>query len=120
MERNPDGTPKGYPCCDRCFPDPDPLFRFIDYAEGPSAFWQLPRDERSRRLRLYLLAIASGTDPLLAWMVALDFTPETIRDIHHLIDVENADDARLLGLIEQGAHPPDRIVRFTPDGWRPG
>ena len=42
---------EGYPCCDRTFPDPDPFFRFIDPEEGPSDFWNLPRDERSRRLR---------------------------------------------------------------------
>jgi hypothetical protein len=116
MERNPDGTPKGYPCCARKFPDPDPMMRFIDYEEGPSAFWQLPRDERSRRLRLYLLAIASGTDPLLAWIVTMDFEQESIDDVHYLIDVENREDARLLGLIERGAHPAERIVRLTPDG----
>jgi hypothetical protein len=95
------------------------MFAFIDREEGPHTFWALPRDERSRRLRLYLLCVAAGTDPLLAWMAALDFTEDSIRDIHDLIDIENADDARLLGLIQRGAHPPDRIVRFTPDGWRP-
>jgi hypothetical protein len=31
MERNPDGTPVGYPCCGRLFPDPDPMLRFIDH-----------------------------------------------------------------------------------------
>lgn len=120
LRRNPGGTPVGYPCCHRRFPNPDPKLRYLDFEEGPSDFWTLPYDERSRRLRAYLLAIASGADPLLGWMVALDFTPETIRAIHFLIDVENRDDRRLLDLIQRGAHPPDRIVRFTPDGWRPG
>jgi hypothetical protein len=56
----------------------------------------------------------------MAWTAALDFTPENIAGIHDLIDVENRDDRRLVGLIERGAHPAERIVRLTPDGWRPG
>jgi hypothetical protein len=118
LERNPDGTPKGCPCCDRVFPDPDPLFRFIDPIEGPGAFWRLPRDERSRRLRAYLIAIAAGEDPLLGWMLAMDFTPDTIRDLHQLIDVENRDDERIEGLIADGAtlDPSKRLIRFVLDG----
>ena len=117
LERNPDGTPKGYPCCDRRFPDPDPLFRFIDPEEGPSAFWALPYDERSRRLRAYLIAIASGEHPVQAWMVAMDFTPDTIGGLHHLIDVENHDDERIEGLIADGAilDPSRRLIRVVPD-----
>ena len=119
LERNPDGTPVGYPCCDRQFPDPDPMLAFIDPEEGPSSFWELPYDERSRRLRMYLLAVASGTDPLVAWMLALDFSEDIIKDVHDLIDVENRDDARLLGLIEAGAHPAERTFRWTQDDRRP-
>ena len=92
------------------------MMHFIDYEEGPSAFWELPKDERSRRLRYYLLCIAAGTDPLVAWMAALDFTLENIQDIHDLIDIENRDDARLVGLIERGAHPPERIIRLRLSG----
>jgi hypothetical protein len=74
---------------------------------------QLGPYPRSRRLRAYLLAIASGAYPIIAWMTALDFEFETIRDIHEVIDVQNRDDARLAGLIEGGAHPAERIVRLT-------
>jgi len=116
LERNSDGTPMGYPCCDRVFPNLDLMFCFIDPEEGPGQFWELPYDERSRRLRAYLLAVAAGEYPLMAWMFALDFTEENISGIHDLIDVENRDDARLVGLIERGAHPAERIVRITPDG----
>jgi hypothetical protein len=56
----------------------------------------------------------------MAWMLALDFSEPIIADIHDVIDVENLDDRRLVGLIERGAHPPDRIVRLTHDGWRLG
>jgi hypothetical protein len=92
------------------------MFRHIDPAEGPSEFWDLPYDERSRWLRAYLLAIASGAYPIVAWVTALDFGAETIQALHELVDLENADDARLLGLIERGAHPADRIIRLTLDG----
>jgi len=47
LERNPDGTPKGYPCCGRHYPDLDLMFRFIDPEEGPGQFWELPYHERS-------------------------------------------------------------------------
>ncbi len=40
LERNPDGTPVAHPCCGRRFPDPDPMFAFIDFEEGPESFWQ--------------------------------------------------------------------------------
>ena len=82
--------------------------------------YALPYDERSRRLRFYLLAVAACNDPLLAWMATMEFEQESIDDVHYLIDIENLDDARLLGLIERGAHPVERIVRFTHGGWRPG
>jgi hypothetical protein len=113
VERNPDGTPKGYPCCDRRFPDPDPVFRYIHQDEGPSEFWLLPHDERSRRLRAYLLAIASGAYPIVAWMTAMDFEKETIDAIHQLIDVENRDDRRLEMLVANGAHPAERARRLS-------
>jgi hypothetical protein len=96
------------------------MFGFIDADEGPSAFWDLPHDERTRRLRAYLLAVASGADPLLVWMLALDFTEPVVADVHDLVDAENCDDARLVGLVERGAHPAERIVRLTSDRWRPG
>ncbi|CAN5841401.1 hypothetical protein BH23CHL8_BH23CHL8_27370 [soil metagenome] len=116
LERNPDGSPKGYPCCDRVFPDPDPMMRFIDRDEGPSIFWDLPPDERSRRARIFLLVRASGEDDMMSWVVALDFAPETIRDVHEIIDVINRDDARLERLIARGAHPGDRLIRLSLDG----
>lgn len=87
------------------------MFRFLDNEQGPYSFWRLPWDERSRRLRYYLICIASGSDELSSWMAVMDFTEETIQDTHYLIDVENRDDRRIEGLIERGAraHRPDRL-----------
>ena len=109
LERNPDGTPKGYPCCDRKFPDPDPMFRFIDPDEGPGSFWEPPYDERSRRARAYLLLKASGCSELEAWVHATDFNPEIIAACHVLVDVANADDRHVVEVIERGAR--DRLMR---------
>jgi hypothetical protein len=53
-------------------------------------------------------------------MLALDFTEPVVADVHDLVDAENCDDARLVGLVGRGAHPAERIVRLTSDRWRPG
>ena len=69
-----------------------------------------------------LIAIAAGEHPLLGWMVATDFEPDTIEQLHHLIDVENRDDERIEGLIADGAtlDPSKRLIRFLLDGGRLG
>jgi hypothetical protein len=83
-------------CCDRIFPQPDPMFRFIDSDEdGPASFWQIPPNERSRRLRVYLLTRAAGESQWWAWAAALSTEPENERYMHQIVDVNLRDDAAI-------------------------
>jgi hypothetical protein len=90
------------------------MYRHIEADEGPDEFWGLPHDERSRRLRFFLISRASGEIAIMSWMAALDFTPEIISGVHDLIDVENADDQRIEGLIARGARPTERVIQIVP------
>jgi hypothetical protein len=83
-------------CCDREFPRPDPMFRFIDEDEGPGWFWAIEdHNEQSRRLRMYLLALAAGEHPMMAWLAAGSMYPDHIEQMHQLVDVMNRDDKRI-------------------------
>lgn len=80
------------------------MLRFIDPYEGPLIFWEgLPARERSRRLRMFLMAIAAGEADLTAWLAAIDFEASSIRAVHELVDVENRDDARIRDMIRRDA-----------------
>lgn len=103
LERNPDGTPKGWPCCDRTFPDPDPMYRFIHRDEIPDSFYDMPENERSRRLRCYLVCIATGELPLPSWIASLAFDERSITRIHDLVDVINRDDRKIEAMLADRA-----------------
>ncbi len=77
-------------CCTKAYPDPDPMFRFIDEDEGPYSFWALPKNLRSQRLRVYLLALSSFEHPFMAWLAAItdDDDRETLDLIHELADTK--------------------------------
>jgi hypothetical protein len=86
-------------CCDRKFPQPDPMMRFIDPDEGPYTFWAMEPNERSRRLRAYLVALCAGEEPIMAWLAAITEEKDDIDLIHQIVDIncgpENGGDEKI-------------------------
>lgn len=85
-------------CCDRVFPSPDPMMRFIDPDEGPYEFWKMEPNERSRRARSYLISLAAGFNSFMSWIAAITDEPEGIELIHSMVDI-NADDKKIEGFL---------------------
>jgi hypothetical protein len=57
----------------RTFPDPDPFLQLIDHEEPPQRFWSIPKQDQSRRLRLFLIArnALGPRHPMLLWTLAM-------------------------------------------------
>lgn len=90
---------------DRVFPYPDPIERFFDPEELPHVLDEMPKQDRARRLRLYLIArSALGPEyPIVLWNVALDFTPQGEAYGREVVDAHTDEEiTRMVAAARQG------------------
>lgn len=93
LERNPDGTPKGYPCCDRVFPDPDQHRFRRGPALGLGGGLMTARQQPTRRqLEILRAYIAAGSGAAAAYELGISDTTvrQHLSGLDRRIDCLNA------------------------------